>query len=248
MRTDLYDDLRRTEERHWWHRGKRALVADLLRRFAGARPRILDIGAGTGGNLAAWGAGGARAVGLDSSAEALAFCRGRGLRTLVQGDAARLPFADAAFDAATALDVLEHLDDDDAALRGIARALRPGGVLVVNVPAAPRLWSYWDEAAGHRRRYAARRLRARLEGAGLRVRLLSHTNALVLPAAAAVRAAKALRGRSGADAPSDFFPLPGPVEALLLLYLRAEAAVLARLPLPFGLSLVAVAERTGGRP
>ena len=138
-----------------------AAAAALLRGRRRAGARLLDAGCGTGGNLAAFGPG----RGVDPAPEAVAACRARGL-DVVQARLEALPFDDGAFDLVLATDVLEHVDDDVAALRELRRVAAPGAVLLVTVPAHPRLWSAHDVALHHRRRYRRAELLARLRAAG----------------------------------------------------------------------------------
>src|SRR4051812_9420254 len=138
MRHDLYEDLYLKEQDYWWHVGKRLIVYGLLERYLprqkdGASRRVgLDLGCGTGRNLDSL-ATYAVPVGLDSAGAALEFCRRRGHQHLVQ--AMTLPFAPDSFDIVTALDVIEHVDDDLATLRELYTVMRPGGLLIISVPA-----------------------------------------------------------------------------------------------------------------
>src|SRR5947208_349797 len=141
--------MRALEDWYWWFVARRSaalrFLADYLPRETPVR--ILDAGCGTGALLEALRHDpGRESVGLDFAEAALQFCRQRGYDRLVRGDLEALPFADARFDAVTALDVLEHVPDDHAAAREIARVLRPGGVLVASVPAYRFLWSSHDVA------------------------------------------------------------------------------------------------------
>ncbi len=252
MRQDLYYDLYIKEQDYWWHVGKRAIVYSLLERYL--RPshaierRALDLGCGTGLNLDHL-ARYAVPTGTDFSEEALAFCRERGHTSLAKADAAELPFPSNYFDIITALDVIEHLDDDHAALMELKRVLRPGGLLIVSVPAYKALWTYWDDILGHRRRYTTGMMRGAMEEAGLRVRKVSYSNALILAPAVLVRLLKTvmqkqaqLRNESK-DPETDFMPVPGWVNKVLIKYYRAEARLISRSRLPFGLSVVCVAQK-----
>jgi SAM-dependent methyltransferase len=254
MRQDLYYDLYVKEQDYWWHVGKRAIVYGLLERALGkrrVRTRALDMGCGTGLNLdhlAQYG----QAVGTDYYEEALQFCRIRGHNSLCKADAAELPFTDGSFGIITALDVVEHLDDDVVALKELCRVMRPGGYAVISVPAFQWLWTYWDDILGHRRRYTTRTLRQAVEASGLKVVKLSYSNTLTLIPAVAVRILKTLlhkssevrQGNEGMKEPeTDFMPVPSWVNSLLIAYYRLEARVLQRYNLPFGLSVVCVARR-----
>ncbi|MGL5094785.1 MAG: class I SAM-dependent methyltransferase [Planctomycetia bacterium] len=158
MNPDEYAKLDAVERDHWFYRGKRRLVRRWIERTtaapaeADASPRLLDVGAGTG-RFATEMADRFRVVAVDDHAESAALAARRPNVTFLKADSGRLPFADGAFDVATALDVLEHLDDDLGALREMARVVKPSGVVVVTVPAFRLLWSRWDVVLHHRRRY-----------------------------------------------------------------------------------------------
>ncbi|MFL5733613.1 MAG: class I SAM-dependent methyltransferase [Chloroflexia bacterium] len=255
MRQDLYRDLYVKEHDYWWHVGKRAIVYSLLERYLdpgteGSRV-ALDLGCGTGLNLDHL-ARYAEPVGTDFSEEALRFCRERGHKRLCKADASELPFKDRQFDIITALDVVEHLDDDQVALTELRRTLKPGGLLIISVPAYPVLWSYWDDILGHRKRYTTTGMRRVMEDAELVVRKVSYSNSLILAPSAAMRMLKTARlkaseGNGGSDPETDFMPVPGWVNSALIRYYTWEAHTLARGRLPFGLSVVCVAQRPWGR-
>lgn len=176
----MKDDPARQQRYHelgedcFWLSGQNVLVEDELRprletSAAPSRPpRILDVGCGPGNTLrrlAPWGT----AVGFDFSPEALGFARGKGLRRVVSGDSMALPIQSGSIDCVVALDVIEHVADDGAVLREIARVLRPGGCFLLTVPASMALWRYHDVAYGHFRRYRRPDLVARVQGAGLTI-------------------------------------------------------------------------------
>ena len=253
-----YEAMYRLEGGLWWYTGMRRLTAAALgpalgrRRPDGTRPRILDAGCGTGGNLA-WLASAGPAWGIDLSPLATAYCRRRGLETVAQASVLRLPFADATFDLVTGFDVIYHLGvaDDVAALAEMRRVLRPGGTLFVRVPAIEALRSAHDEAVHTRQRYSAGELRAKSERAGLTVERAGYVNALLLPLAAVSRLARRRRSNEkneeviegdGAEA-SDVRPVPGPLNALFGAALGLEARLLRYVDLPIGLSAFVVARR-----
>jgi 2-polyprenyl-3-methyl-5-hydroxy-6-metoxy-1,4-benzoquinol methylase len=258
MRHDLYEDMFLKEQDYWWHVGKRLIVYKLLEKYltgpkaARRTRRALDLGCGTGRNLDSL-ARYATPVGLDSANEALEFCRTRGHHHLVQ--ALSLPFAPNSFDIVTALDVVEHVDDDLATMRDLYTVMRPGGMLLISVPAYMQLWSYWDDILGHRRRYTTKTLRWVVEQAGFEVRKVSHSNMAILVPASLLRMVKGLRHRAVERAytqgftsePStpetDFVPVPRPINTLLTAYYHLESRMLRRRNLPFGLSVVCVAQK-----
>src|ERR1041385_4002474 len=167
------------EGKHWWFVGRRKIIESFIKRICGdlgkRRPRILDVGCGTGANLQMLANYGV-AEGVDISPEALEFCRARGLSKVRLGPVEALPFADASFDLVTGLDVVEHLDDDVAGLSELRRVLRPGGRALLFVPAFMFLWGVQDDISHHRRRYTRAELTAAIEQAGLSVERLTYAN------------------------------------------------------------------------
>ncbi len=231
------------EESHWWFRSRRDLVARQVHRAASERGfperrlRLLDYGCGTGRNLALLEPFG-EVLGADvPSAHGSEFLKVDSERILdLRAD---LREYDARFDVLTALDVLEHTDDDAASLREMSRLLAPGGALVITVPAYRWLWSGEDEISRHRRRYDRRTLAAACGRAGLEIRFLSYVNLSILPAMAAVVWARRLLGRDGAPR-SNLQPTPRGLDSLLygITSLEARAVGAERLRLPAGASLV----------
>jgi len=237
------------EDVHWWFVGRRRILLQVLNRYLGPNGaherQILDVGCGTGtmlSHLASFG----RAQGVDVDEEAVGYCRERGLKDVRLGEAAKLPFPDRSYDLVTCLDVVEHLDDDVAAFREMRRVLRPGGHLLVTVPANPFLWGDQDEVNLHKRRYVAGELRDRLTESGLNVIRLSYMNALLFPPIAAVRMLRRLERRIRPHIPvqSDFrYPAPGPVNFVLGHLFAAEGPIVRRVDIPFGVSILALAQR-----
>lgn len=179
MQDHHYPILFEVEETHWWYLGRRDLLAsfvsDVREDSKRSDLRILDVGCGTGANLKMLAEFGT-AEGVDLSQQALEFCRERGLDGVRYGEAENLPFEDNSFDLVTALDVLEHLDDDGAGLNEIFRVLRPGGHALLFVPAFMFLWGVQDDVSNHRRRYTRPELEAAVVKAGLNIKLSSYAN------------------------------------------------------------------------
>ena len=169
------------EDRHWWYAERRSLLAARVAAL-GAPGTALDVGAAGGGNTRVLRDAGWRALALEYGEDGALVAHERGL-CVVRGDATRLPVADASVDLVVAFDVLEHIDDDAAVVAHIRRVLRPGGTLLVAVPAGMRNWSAHDEAVGHVRRYERQPLRDLLQGGGLDVRELRSWNVLMAPLA-----------------------------------------------------------------
>jgi ubiquinone/menaquinone biosynthesis C-methylase UbiE len=264
MNPQEYARMHALETQYWWFAGRRAIIASLLdslhhrsrQNLPDAGIRLLDIGCGTGANLPLLrsfvGASG-NVTAMDFSPLALQFARDqlpgdttRNL-SLLRGDAQCLPFGDDSFDVATMLDVLEHLSDDCRALTEVRRVLRPGGALVMSVPAYQKLWSAHDEALHHFRRYEYRGLWRVLHQAGFAVPLLSFAMSLMPPIAwlwrrfvlpfKPRRPRDARRHSEGAILPA----VPPVLNRALISYLEVEGKLVARRPLRFGTSLVAVA-------
>jgi len=233
------------EDTYWWFVARRELVRELLLKYRDhltPSPRTLDVGCGGGATLVMLG-GMSRALGLDRSDEALRLSHSRGDFPLVCGAAERLPFADNSFDAVTALDVLEHIPDDAAAVAEMARVCKPRGLAIITVPAYQSLWSEHDEALDHIRRYRAGEVRRLMEHAGLRVLTLSYAITALLPVIYTFRAAQRLRRPDGGRPKTAIRPLSRLPNLMLVSLLRLETTLLLRVPLPFGVSVVCVAQK-----
>ena len=154
MRPAAFEQFRALERDHWWFRGRRAVYLELLRgALEGRRARrVLDVGTGLGGFLPELAGLGHALHFTELDAEAARAALGRGGAVGVRARAEALPFADESHDLVTLFDVVEHADDDGRVLEEAARVLRPGGTLLLSVPAHPWLFSRNDEVAGHRRR------------------------------------------------------------------------------------------------
>jgi SAM-dependent methyltransferase len=219
------------------------LLDQALETMGPAPPRgrlFLDAGCGTGLNLEHLARRG-RAAGVDVSPEAVRFGRGRGV-LVVRGSVLDLPFGGDRFDGIVTFDVLYHawVEDDAAALRELVRVLKPGGLLLLRVPALRMLWGAHDEAVHSRHRYTASEVRRLLAGAGLEVRCLSYCNSILFPLLLGRRTLDRLTGRQGSDV--EF--LPAPLEWTFRKVLELEAALLRRgFRLPLGASVVALARR-----
>jgi len=238
----LYETFFAIEDTFWWTVGLRRMVLGLLRARARlpSPARVLDLGCGTGGFLVELGRLGP-AFGVDFALCALELSGRRGLRRLARADGQCLPFADASFDLVTALDVLEHLDDDRAALREVHRVLRPGGVAVLNVPAFRFLWSAKDDLNHHRRRYRLPELRDRVREAGLRVVRITYAFGFLFPPLLLVRLLQRLRG-GRVDLERELRIRPAVNRALLGLT-AVERWWIVRAPLPIGTSVLCLAAR-----
>ncbi len=242
MNPEEYGRMYEAEETQWWYAGMRAISMALLTPALAPRPEgawILDTGCGTGNNLRHLSRLG-RAVGIDLSDDALRFCRIRGAAA-AKATLNALPFPDATFDCVTSFDVLYHrwVEDDRAAVAELARVLRPGGLLLVRVPALRVLWGALDEAVHSRHRYTRGEVKRLLRSAGLEVVRASYGNTLLFPLLAARRTLDRITGRHG----SDVAFLPAPLERTFRALLEIEARLVPHVSLPVGASVFALARR-----
>src|SRR5207237_9419755 len=228
LKLEYFAEYSQVEDVHWWFFGRRRVLLQVLDRYLGKNGsherRILDVGCGTGTMLTYLASYG-QAQGVDIDEEAVGYCRERGLTDVRLGAAETLPFEDGSFDLVTALDVVEHLHDDAAALRGLRRVLRPGGKVLVTVPAHPFLWGDQDEVNLHKRRYVAPQVRERLTATGFDVLRLTYINAFMLAPIALVRMLRRLehRIRPKIESQSDCrYPAAAPLSFLLVWVLGAE--------------------------
>jgi SAM-dependent methyltransferase len=242
-----YDKMYRLEESNWWYAGRRDIVLKIADRIkqSGSFPenpmRILDAGCGTGLNLKYLQTLG-ESVGLDISEDALGFSRARGLRSLICASADKLPLMSKAFDLVLALDVIEHIEDDDSVIREFNRVLRPGGWLIVTVPAFMSLWSEHDVAVHHKRRYALHELIFILKSGGFRIEWASHWNFVLFLPVFGMRLLKR-HSRSKSKKQTDLIELPYLINRLLLGLLKLENSIIFKSNFPFGVSLICVCKK-----
>jgi SAM-dependent methyltransferase len=243
MERTEYETMAAVELRHWWYGGMRAVSAALLDRVYRDRRdlRILDAGCGTGGDalfLQRYGT----VVGLDYAFEAVDFGSERLPGRLLRGSVLELPYANASFDLVTSFDVLYHrgVPDEAPALAEVRRVLRPGGRLLIRLPAYEWLRSRHDRQVHTRRRYTAGEVRALLETAGFRVERLTYVLSLIFPLPATLRLLERFTPDTGAESAMD---MPSaPVNLLLRWPMALEAAWLSLGGrFPFGLSVMALA-------
>jgi SAM-dependent methyltransferase len=231
------------EDTHWWFEGRRAVIRALLRRAGtGSNLRLLDAGCGTGRNMLEFDGLGT-VQGVDASPDAIEFCHRRGVDAVSEGEIEDLPFADASFDLILATDVLEHLQDDRAAMIELRRVTAPAGRLLATVPAYRWLWSQHDTAHHHFRRYTLRALRERLLATGWEPLAWSYFNSVLLPPIAAVRLLGRRRPVHDSDRP-DLKLTPPALNQLLAQPMRLEAALIGhgmRLPAGVSIGVVSVA-------
>jgi SAM-dependent methyltransferase len=239
MERVVYQQMAELDQRHWWYRARREVLAALIQREVPlpAKARILEIGCGTGHNLEMLGKlGRVDALELDDEARAIAEKR-LGRRAM----SAPLPelsgVKDRHYDLIGAFDVIEHIDDEAAAVASIAAKLKKGGTFVMTVPAHQWMWSAHDVVNHHKRRYSKKALKRLIETSPLRLQKIGYFNSLLFPLAIAERLASKLRGKDDADVKLP----PGPLNSALESTFRAERHLVGRLPLPPGLSLFAVA-------
>jgi SAM-dependent methyltransferase len=242
MNPEEYQNLASVEARHWYYAGKREIVRYWIRRCHPLQPAHLlaDCGAGTG-IFADEMRAACRVVALDDFEESLQLLRMRlGEANVRRGSCAALPLADDSVDVLTALDVLEHVEDDRAALREFRRVLRPGGIAVITVPALMALWSDWDVALRHFRRYNRRSLREIVPDE-FEILHVNYVNVVVLPAVFAVRKSRGLKQRLGLKAGArseDAVPPPQLNNVLRWLFVKLACQQTIEFPVGVGLIMV----------
>ncbi|MFS0773128.1 class I SAM-dependent methyltransferase [Sphingomonas sp. 1P08PE] len=235
----VYDRMAAHDSTHWWYRARRDILADYLTRY-GELPtdaRILEIGCGTGHNLPMLARfGHVEAIEIDPAARAIA---GERLgRPIGAAPLPGLPGVErGAYDLVAVLDVVEHIEDDVAALAAMKTLLRPGGKILIAVPAHQWLWSAHDVVNHHHRRYSKKTLRAAIGAAGLVPDKLGYFNSLLFPLAAGARLLGRLTGRDD----SDDSPPPPLVNSLFEGIFRLERHMVGRMPMAPGVSIVTLA-------
>ena len=242
------------EDKHWWFASRTRAILALLDKYVGPGKngrRVLDIGAGAGNmmhNLAQYGD---EIVGLEYNPKPIPVAHERGW-DVRQGDATAMPFEDESFDLLSLLDTVEHIPDETAVFAETFRVTKPGGAMVVTVPAFMWLWSHNDVINLHQRRYTAPELKKKLTAAGWEVSYISYNNFLIFPLGAGIILLRKWLGKEP-DMPSPHFdddayqvemePTPPLLNTILEAVGKLEVAMLKHFPLPIGTSLIAIARK-----
>ena len=244
------------EERHWWFVGRRRILRSLVASVLppSRKSLIIDVGCGTGANIAAF-AGGYRCVGIDTSADAIAHARSRFPSVTFLNGMAPDDLGDLAGQADLFMltDVLEHVEDDKGMLARLLASVRPGAHVLLTVPADPSLWSNHDVSFGHYRRYTRQTFRAVWKGLPVRPRLVSAFNSRLFPVVKAIRTMNRLRNETSGDAGTDLALPSGPINKILTGFFAGESKRLVDVisrrgakPYCSGVSLVAILLREPG--
>jgi SAM-dependent methyltransferase len=238
MERSAYAEMAAIDEGHWWYRARRAIVGDVISKhiLLPKDANIVEIGCGTGSNLPVLARFGTLTA-IEPDSIARTYAAARSSATILEGRLpADLPILEKSQDLAVMLDVLEHVDDDVAALKAVAAKLKPGARFLLTVPAVPSLWSPHDAEHHHKRRYTKASLLAAIEAAGLKVELISFFNTLLFPLIAGVRWMKNLIGSKAVDT-----GMPSPwLNGLLETIFRFETRLIGKIPMPIGVSLIVI--------
>ncbi|HUQ93275.1 MAG TPA: class I SAM-dependent methyltransferase [Bryobacteraceae bacterium] len=243
MEPQEYQTLFQLEETYWWYVARRRLVRDMLEDACGHRKDrlLLDIGCGTGANATVLSQFGTVLL-LDASQAALNCCQARGLKNVMASNGEHIGLRSESLDVVTALDVLEHVDRDVDSMREILRVLKPGGMLLITVPAFGFLWSEHDEALHHRRRYTMGEMRNKLAASGFEtVRATYFITSLFAP----IVVMRVWQGifKKNVQPKTSHVILPGWINRLIEGILEIERHICRRMNLPFGVSIVTVARK-----
>jgi SAM-dependent methyltransferase len=244
MQHHTYSIMDEVEGSHWWFVGRRKILENFMDQIVSRAPsqesrlRILDVGCGTGANLEMLSQYG-DSEGVDVSDDALEFCKQKGL-TAQKGLVETLPYEDETFDITTALDVVEHLDDDIAGLREMYRVTKSGGYSLIFVPAFMWLWGVQDDVSNHRIRYTRSQIVERLCTAGYSVERATYANWTFFTPILAGRTLMKLTGlKPESENNVNISALNGVFGALF----GAERFWLRRFNFPIGVSIVVVAKK-----
>jgi len=246
MQQHTYAIMDRVEDTHWWFVGRRAILETFLKQIVpvpgsdAENLRILDVGCGTGANLEMLAQFGS-AEGVDVSEEALEFCRKKGL-TAQKGLAEALPYPDETFDITTALDVVEHLDDDISGLKEMFRVTKAGGYSLIFVPAFMWLWGVQDDISHHRIRYTRKQIVERLEKAGFSIERATYANFSFF---GPVLSGRLFMRTTGIKPESENNINISALNGAFGKVFSAERFWLKKRNFPFGVSIVVVARKTG---
>lgn len=242
MKSELYETYRKVEETHWWFTIRRRIMRDLFRQYGISKDsRILDVGCNWGFFAGELQKEGFRNIhGTDISEEAIHYGADRGINNLTVSKAERLPYSNDFFDASMALDVIEHIEDDTAALREMYRVTKQGGYCFLMVPAYEFLWSMQDDVAKHFRRYTKGSLVAVAEASGFEVVRSTYFNTLLFVPIVVIRFMEKF---TKTNRSSDFELNNAFTNTILTFIFGLERYWLRVFNFPFGVSLLMILKK-----
>lgn len=236
----LYELEESSKGNHWWTKGRQEIVLSLLLNITPSLTslNILDVGCGTGITLnSLQQIGCTNLQGVDDNITAIEYCNNKTL-PIQQANVYKLPFGDGCFDVVLAMDVMEHVQDEQKALYEIKRVLKDDGLLLITVPAFELLWSVHDDVNSHIRRYTKKHLNKLLSNSGFAVLKSSYFNTFLFPLAFLRKISTSKQNESLLKPP------PRLINRALLELLRVEKNMLSIINMPFGISLVNLARNS----
>lgn len=250
MKQEMYEYFNAIEERHWWFRARKDIVLKMIDKYfdspstravRSGRAQVLDVGCGTGGmlrHLARYG----EVWGLDPNEQALRYSRAKVPEAHLL--AGKLPntLPDKQFDLITCLDVLEHVDEEERAVKKLAETLKPDGLLVLTVPAYQWLWTAHDDINEHKRRYTTKELETTITNAGFSIQKISYYNTLLFVPAALAKLLTRLYPRKNKSHFSEK-PPPAILNVPLRIIFSLEQYLLSHINFPFGVSIIVIAKK-----
>jgi len=246
MLANEYQKLNNFENFYWWHVGRREIIKSLLSRIPlNKNSQILEVGCGTGGNLEILSKFG-KVIGLDNSKDAIEFSRKKGFENCILGEAENVNYPDESFDLIAALDLLEHIDNEQKVLKEFYRVLKKGGYFLITVPAYQFLWSEHDEALFHKRRYILSDLKKKLLGANFNIVWASHFIVFTAPAFFIYRMLRKVfsdGNKLKEHKMTDYLVLPDFLNNFLISLLKFETFLSKYITFPFGISIACIAKK-----
>lgn len=246
MEEYTFEEMYKNENNYWWFVGTRNIIFSQINKFFGNNNdlKILDIGCGTGiviKRLEKYG----NVFGMDISDKAISFCNKRGIKNIIKANAIKLPFNNNTFDLITILDVLEHIENEEAAISETYRVLKSNGVAVITVPAFCFLWSDHDIALHHFRRYGIRDIKNKLLKNNFKILFASHYNMFLFLPIAFIRLVNNIfkKSKNVSEKKTDISHLPKIINQALMFLLNTEAKLLKKIVFPAGVSIILVLQK-----
>jgi len=243
MEAQSIKEYEQLEKYYWWFVGRRRIIDQVLKKyFSGQSLKILDWGCGPGGNfnfLKKYG----QVMGVDASNEAIQSCKGKGIEDVVKADDLSEFKTDTKFDLVTNFDVLEHIQEDEQFLSDMKNFLIPGGYALVTIPAYKFLWSGLDDVVGHKRRYIREEICDKFRRSGYKIILASYFIFFLSPAFILVRMFQKMMKTNIKNLNQSVIKLPKFINRILIWILDLEALIIPNFSLPFGTSIIVLAQK-----